>query len=49
MSYSLKLYDNTLLKFNIIDKLDGFEVEIIYVDEDNKGLLPLDCNADTCQ
>lgn len=47
MSYSLKLYDNTLLKFNIINKLDGFEVEIIYVNEENKGLLPLDCNADS--
>ncbi|MBE5860265.1 MAG: XRE family transcriptional regulator [Butyrivibrio sp.] len=46
MSYSLKLYDDTLLKFNIVDKLDGFKVEVTELDDKKKHLLPPDCNGD---
>lgn len=47
MSYYLKLYDDILLEFNIINRLDGFEVEIVNVNEDKKYLMPIDCKCES--
>lgn len=42
-SYELKLYDETLLTFNMAEKgLEGLVAEIDYIDKDKKKLSPLD-------
>lgn len=42
-SYSLRLYDDELLTFNLEEKgLEGLKSHIISVNEDNKNLFPLD-------
>lgn len=46
MSYYLKLFDEVLLEFNIVDKLDGFDVKVTSVNKEKLALLPLDMTAD---
>ncbi|MBE7054490.1 MAG: XRE family transcriptional regulator [Ruminococcaceae bacterium] len=42
-SYELKLYDETLLTFNMAEKgLEGLVAEIDYIDKDKKNIFPLD-------
>ena len=41
--YNLKLYNETLLTFSLEEKgLEGLKVEIIYINEEKKSILPID-------
>ncbi|MHB1484498.1 MAG: HipA domain-containing protein [Saccharofermentanales bacterium] len=42
MSYVLKQYDTDLMKFDIFNDYDGMTTKILWIDENNKYLLPLD-------
>ena len=41
MSYKLKLFDKVLLEFNIVENLADPVVEIVWIDENSRNLLPL--------
>lgn len=41
--YNLKLYNETLLTFSLEEKgLEGLKVEIVYINEEKKSILPID-------
>lgn len=42
MIYELRQFDNVLLKFSAIESSNTPDIEIVWVNEDNKHLLPLD-------
>ena len=42
MSYILKQYDTDIMKFDIINEFDGLTTKILWVNEEQKHLLPLD-------
>lgn len=46
MSYLLKKYDTNLLEFEFIHTMDSSSVNILKVYENDKKLLPLDCEID---
>ena len=45
MSYTLKLFDTELLKFDVIENLADPVVHILWLDESKKELLPLGMDA----
>ncbi len=47
MKYQIKLYDEVLLEFNTVAKLDGVDFEIEYVNEQKRNLLPIDCEPNS--
>ena len=47
MSYLIKLFDEPLLEFNRVEKLDGTDVEIVWTNEKKTNLLPLDLKPDS--
>ena len=42
MSYMLKQYDESLLKFDMTNEFDGMTIKILWTTKDKKHLLPLD-------
>ena len=42
MNYLLKLFDLPLLKFSVVEDLATPVLEILWINEENRNLLPLD-------